>query len=158
MNFFAVIFQVFWSAFKKLFFRTPLSNCVLMFINFYFCWDFSIFRFFCLFIERTLHLIFWKHDCLFLYALYRWKHVLCKLGETPPILVKMGGVNCLLTNQLFTYLFFQRYVLRLWKVLWSHRCNSFTCFYSTYFFLSTLNHEAGRFCDIKKCISYYWLL
>ena len=45
------------------FLKTALSDCVFKFMIFTFVgiFIFSIFRFFCFFIEKTLHWIFWKH-------------------------------------------------------------------------------------------------
>ena len=46
MNFFTVIFQGFLSVFKiTVLFRTSVSNCVFMFIDFYFCWGIDFFLF-----------------------------------------------------------------------------------------------------------------
>ena len=72
---------------ELVFFRTPLSYCLfIMFINFYFCCDIVFFQFQVFFIiEKTLHWIFWNCYCLFLCAVYQCEHVLCKLGESPPI-------------------------------------------------------------------------
>ena len=70
----------------EFFFKTPLTNCVFMFINFYFCWDIDFFLVssFSFFSLKTLHWTFWKLCCLFLYVVYQCENVLCKPGETPP--------------------------------------------------------------------------
>ena len=48
------------------------------------------FEYFCFFIDKISHSVFWKCYYLFLYEVYQFEHVLCKLaGRLSPILIKM---------------------------------------------------------------------